>query len=49
MGFIIKSYLSHYASATVVVRKKDEDGEYTDCTKCGDYRPQNMETDLDRY
>ena len=45
MGFIRKSYQSHYASATVVVRKKDENGEYTDFRKCGDYRPLNLETD----
>ena len=44
MGFIRKSYQSHYASATVVVRKKDENGEYTDFPKCADYRPLNLET-----
>ena len=49
MGFIRKSHQSNYASATVVVRKKDENGEYTDLRKCGDYRPLNLETDLDRY
>ena len=30
---------SKYASATVVVRKKDEEGNYTDFRQCGDYRP----------
>ena len=49
LGFIRRSTQSKYASATVVVRKKDEDGNYTDLRKCGDYRPLNLETNLDRY
>ena len=39
LGFIQQSKQSNYASATVVVRKKDEHGNYTDFRQCGDYRP----------
>ena len=49
LGFIRKSDVSHYAWATVVVRRKDEEGNYTDFQKCGDYRSLNSETDLGRY
>ena len=49
LGFIRRSDQSKYASATVVVRKKDENGDYTDLRKCGDYRPLNLETKIDRY
>ena len=36
LGFIRRSKQSKYASATVVVRKKDEEGNYTDFRQCGD-------------
>ena len=49
LGFIRRSSQSHHASATMVVGKKDEDGNYTDFKKCGDYIPLNVETHLDRY
>ena len=49
LGFIRKSCKSNYVSTTVVVRKEDEEGKYTDFRKCRDYRPLNLETDLDRY
>ena len=48
LGFIQRSNQSTYASAIVVVRKKDAEGNYTDFWQCGDYRPLNMETTLDR-
>ena len=35
LGFIQRSIQSMFASATVVVRKKDEAGNYTDFRQCG--------------
>ena len=46
---IRKSDSNHYASATVVVRKKDEEGNYTQYRQCGDHRPINNQTQHDRY
>ena len=44
-----KSVQTKYASATVVVKKKDDEGNYTDFRKCGDYWPINALTPLDKY
>ena len=49
VGVIQRSTQSMYASATMVVRKKDVEGNYTDFRQYGDYRPLNLETTLDRY
>ena len=48
-GLIKPSTQSKYASATVVVRKRDESGAYSDLRQCGDYRPLNLHAELDKY
>jgi hypothetical protein len=43
--------LSHgeYASAIIMLAKKDVHGHYTDRRMCGDYRPINWKTKSDKY
>ena len=48
-GLIRPSHQSRYAAAIVVVRKRDENGAYTDLRQCGDYRPINSFIEFDRY
>jgi hypothetical protein len=38
-----------YASATVMLAKKDVHNNYTDRRMCGDYRPINRQTKFDKY
>ena len=49
LGFLQRSTQSLYTLATVVTRKKDKEGNYTDYRQCGDYLPLNQEITLDRY
>jgi len=49
LGMIFPSEQSKYASATLLVKKKDEKGEYTKSRICGDYRPINKATIRDKY
>ena len=49
LGFIRRSTQSMYASAIVIVREKDAEGNYKDLRQCHDSRPLNLETTLDRY
>lgn len=44
VGLILPS-TSQYAAATVLPTKKDEEGQYTECRMCGDYRPLNAVTE----
>ena len=45
LGMIRESNQRRYASATVVVRKRNENGDDTDLRQCGDYRPLNLQTE----
>jgi hypothetical protein len=46
-GLVENSY-SEYASATVMPAKKDVHGNWSERRMCGDYRPVNRQTKLDR-
>jgi hypothetical protein len=46
---LMKLLHGEYASATVMLAKKDVHGNYTDRWMCGDYRPINRQTKSDKY
>ena len=46
---LIEPATCSYAAATVLLVKKDADGNYTDRRMCADYRILNLKTKHDRY
>ena len=45
-GLIRISEQTKYAATTVVVRKRDENGDYSNFRECGDYRPINSFSEI---
>ncbi len=46
---LIQPLSSDFATATIMLAKKDSTGLWTEKKMCGDYRPLNLVTPQDRY